>query len=42
MWGSTMRKIAVFMGDMSAEFQIDIAEAIKKEAKARGIAVFVF
>ncbi len=37
-----MKKIAVFMGDMSSEFQMDIADAIRKEAKARGIGVFVF
>ncbi len=40
--GIMVKKIAVFMGDMSAEFQIDIAEAIKEEVKKRGIGVFVF
>lgn len=37
-----MKKIAVFMGEMSSEFQIDIAEAIKEEAKKKGIGVYVF
>lgn len=37
-----MKKIAVFMGEMSSEFQMDIAEAIKEEAKKKGIGVYVF
>ena len=40
--GNNMKKIAVFMGDMSAEFQINIAEAIKAEAKKNDIGVNVF
>ncbi|MBP3351598.1 MAG: GGDEF domain-containing protein [Lachnospiraceae bacterium] len=37
-----MKKIAVFLGDMSSEFQIDVAEAIKEETKRREIAVFLY
>ena len=37
-----MKKIAVFIGDISGEFQIDVLEAIKEEAKSRSIKVFVY
>ncbi len=37
-----MKKIAVFIGDISGEFQIDVLEAIKEEAKSRGVKVFVY
>ena len=38
----SMKKIAVFMGDTSGEFQSEIVEAIEKEVKGKGIGVFVF
>lgn len=41
-YGVCMKKIAVFMGDMSGEFQIELAESIKREAKSRGLGVFIF
>lgn len=37
-----MKRIAVFIGDISGEYQIEILEAIKREAKSRSIAVFVY
>jgi len=37
-----MKKIAVFIGDISGEFQIDVLEAIKSTAKEKGIGVFVY
>lgn len=37
-----MKKIAVFIGDISGEFQIEVLEAIKQEAKSRGVGVFVY
>lgn len=37
-----MKKIAVFIGDISGEFQIDVLEAIKSTAKEKGVGVFVY
>lgn len=37
-----MKKIAVFIGDISGEFQIEVLEAVKREAKERGLQVFVY
>ena len=37
-----MKKIAVFIGDISGEFQVDVLEAVRGEAKARGVKVFVY
>ena len=37
-----MKKIAVFIGDISGEFQIEVLGAIRKEARTRGIGVFVY
>lgn len=37
-----MKKIAIFMGDTSGEFQTEIVEAIEKEAEAKGTGVHVF
>lgn len=37
-----MKKIAVFIGDISGEFQVGVLEAVKEEAKSRGVGVFVY
>ncbi len=37
-----MKKIAVIIGDIAGEFQIEVLDAIKREARARGIGVFVY
>lgn len=37
-----MKKIAVFIGDISGEFQVDVLEAVRGEARARGVKVFVY
>ncbi|MBR4083400.1 MAG: GGDEF domain-containing protein [Lachnospiraceae bacterium] len=37
-----MKKIAVFMGDTSGEFQAEIIAAVEEEAKVLGVSVYVF
>lgn len=37
-----MKRIAVFMGDISGEFQADVLKAVKEEAKKNGVGMVIY